>query len=155
MRSIAWNYHALLLPPENSCLYQDLLLKPCIISSFCSLLAFSFFSKIILVNKTGRGERVFSKYTLWLHEIVIQSHRCFCNARDCFYLSVNRSTKYFKSSCKITKRAFDTAGGSWKAIIKNSLFNITFTTTVRHHQPQKHMHNIFRRMTYHLMEQVH
>ena len=53
-----------------------------IVSSFCYPLAFSFFSKIILVNKTGRGVRVFSKYTLWRNEIVMQSHICLCNTTD-------------------------------------------------------------------------
>ena len=135
-----------------------------IVSSFCYPLAFSFFSKIILVNKTGRGVRVFSKYTLWLNEIVMQSHICFCNTTDCFYLSVNRSTKYSKLSCKNTKRVFDNAVGSCKTIIKNSFqYHVHYEGKAsayipsfeRHHQPQKHMDNNFRRMTYHLMEQVH
>ena len=132
--------------------------------SFYFPFTFSFFSKILLVNETGRGVRAFFKYTLLLHEIVMQSHNVFCNTTDCSCLSVNRSTQYSKLSCKNTKRVFDNAAGSWKAIIKNSVFNHSpyqgkasayIPSFERHHQPQKHMDNIFRRMTYHLMEQVH
>ena len=99
--------------------------------SFYFPFTFSFFSKILLVNETGRGVRAFFKYTLLLHEIVMQSHNVFCNTTDCSCLSVNRSTQYSKLSCKNTKQVFNNAVGSWKALIKNSLLNITVSTRVR------------------------
>ena len=61
----------------------------------------------------------------------MQNHSSFCNSTNYFYMSVNGSTKFSKSSCKNTKRVFITAASSWKTIIKKFLLNITVNMRVR------------------------